>query len=156
MCKPIIDLLLLHREPPLRPSLPLRHLPPLLPVGFDGLRIDEKNENERRKVSDSIKDRGTSKPNHQRSAAATDHYHHPAPCHWQRGILRQRGQLEIDGRTIQAETKTAVLQLHGAAIQQPFWWCLWQRLVLPRPPAELVHQSPQPELRSPPPTPIED
>jgi hypothetical protein len=62
--------------------------------------------------------------------------------------LRQRAQLEIDGRTIQAETKTAVLQLHGAAIQQPFWWCLWQRLVLPRPPAELVHQSPQPELRS--------
>ena len=83
-------------------------------IGLDGLRIDEKNENERRKVSDSIKDRGTSKPNHQRSAAATDHYHHPAPCHWQRGILRQRGQLEIDGRTIQAETKAAVLQLHDA------------------------------------------
>ena len=35
-------------------------------------------------------------------------------CHRQRGILRQRAQLEIDGRTIQAETKAAVLQLHGA------------------------------------------
>ena len=71
MCKPIIDLLLLHREPPLRPSLPLRHLPPLLPVGFDGLRIDEKNESERRKASNSIKDRGASKPNHQRPPAST-------------------------------------------------------------------------------------
>ena len=47
-------------------------------------------------------------------------------CHRQRGILKQRAQLEIDGRTIQAETKTAVLQLHDAAIQQLFWWCLWQ------------------------------
>jgi hypothetical protein len=47
------------------------------------------------------------------AAAATCHYHH--------GILRQRAQLEIDGKTIQAEMKAAVLQLHDTTLWDWRW-----------------------------------
>ena len=88
-------------------------------------------------------------PEGPRSRATSGHRPLPQPCHRQRGILRQQAQLEIDGRgRFKSKRKRLCCSYSTQQQQPPAVLVVSVAVVPPRPRAESVHQSSQPELRS--------